>query len=198
MVVERLGFITTWFGRSPDKRDALARLLRGGDLPGSGWRLMSQRTWRTGSKGPDTEWGARARAAGSLTAWRSFQNRGVRQWVWLQMVPLTSVADAHAEFDLLKERGLRHQGARVRVLSERDVLIEPFAGSSRTWGYEQRITGLAGPGENKLLVAAVGSNVIVLCSSGAPVINWQSLAALAAKLGQRVPTPAHLKQNQQN
>lgn len=195
MVVERLGFLTSRLGRSPAKRDALARLLRAGDLPGAGWKPMSQRTWPTGAKGPDTEWGARARAAGSLTAWRSFQNRSVRQWLWLQMAPLVSIQDAHAEFEQIKERGLRHQGARVKVRSERDVMVEPFAGSSKIWAFEQRITGLGGPGENKLLVAAVNSTVIVVCSTGAPVVNWQSMAALAAKLGQRVPLTDQIKQN---
>jgi hypothetical protein len=193
VVVERLGFLTARLGRSPAKRDALARLLRAGDLPGAGWKPMSQRTWPTGAKGPRTEWAARARAAGSLTVWRSFQNRSVRQWLWLQIVPLLSIADAHAEFKQIRERGLRHQGARVRVQSEKDVAIDPFPGASKIWAHEQQIVGLAGPGVNKLLVVAVGSNVIVACSSGAPVVNWQAMAGLAAKQAQRVPPPEHLR-----
>jgi hypothetical protein len=195
VVVERLGFITARFGRNPAKRDALARLLRAGDLPGGGWRPMSQRTWPTGAKGPATEWGARARAAGSRTAWRSFQNRSVRQWLWLQTVPLASIQDAHAEFEQIRERGLRNQGARVRVQREQDVAVDPFPGASKIWAHEQHIVGLAGPGVNKLLAVTVGSNVVVVCSSGAAVVSWQAMAGLAAMQAQRVPPPAHLEQD---
>jgi hypothetical protein len=196
VAAQRLRFLTALFGSNPDKRNVLARLLNPGDLPGSGWKAMSQRTWPTGDKGPATEWGERARALGGLTAWRSFQNRSVRQWLWLQVAPLATVSDANAEFDLIKERGLRNQGARVKVESERDIPVEPFAGASKIWAHEQRISGLAGAGVNKLLVAVVGSNVIVVCSSGAPVVNWQAMSGLAAKQSQRVPPPLHLKQHQ--
>ena len=187
MVVERLGAIANLFGSSPAKRDALARLLTSADLPGSGWRRMSEKTWRTGAKGPETEWARRAREAGSLTAFRSLQNRAVRQWIWTQMTPLVSMEDAHAEFEQIRERGLRTQGA-VKVHSEKDVAVDLFAGSTRIWAHEQRVTGLFGNGTNKLLAAVVGTSVIVVCSSGTEVITWNAMAGLAIKLGQRVPT----------
>ncbi|HEV3361835.1 MAG TPA: hypothetical protein VG247_33910 [Pseudonocardiaceae bacterium] len=186
MVVERLGTIANLWS-SPARRDALARLLTSADLPGSGWRKMSEKTWPTGAKGPATEWSERARAAGSLTAFRSLQNRGVRQWIWTQMTPLVSMADAHAELERMRERGLRTQGA-VRVHSEKDVAVDLFAGSTRIWAHEQRVTGLFGNGTNKLLAAVVGTSVIVVSSSGTEVITWSAMAGLAVKLGQRVPT----------
>lgn len=175
------------FERRHAKRDALARLLTGADLPGSGWRKMSEKTWPAGTKGPATEWGRRAREAGSLTAFRSLQNRAVRQWVWTQMTPLVSMEDAHAEFEQIKERGLRTQGA-VRVHSEKDVAVDAFAGSTRIWAHEQRVTGLFGNGTNKLLAAVVGTSVIVVCASGTEIITWNAMTGLAVKLGQRVPT----------
>lgn len=186
VVVERLAAIGNLFGSSPEKRDALARLLTIADLPGSGWRKMSEKTWRTGSKGEHTEWADRAREAGSLTAFRSMQNRGVRQWVWSQMTPLVSVQDAHAEFDRIKERGVRNAGV-VRVREEKDVAVDLFSGATRIWAHEQTTTGLAGTGSNKLLAVVVATSVIVVCSSGSPVITWSTMAGLAMKLGQRVP-----------
>lgn len=186
MVLERLSSIADLFGSSPERRDALARLLTPTDLPGSGWRKMSDKTWRTGAKGEKTEWALRAGEAGSLTAFRSIQNRGVRQWMWSQMTPLVSVTDAHAEFERIKDRGVSNRGA-VRVQNEKDIAVDPFLGATRIWAHEQSTTGLAGPGSNKLLAAVVASSVIVVCTSGAPVLNWSTMAGLAAKLGQRVP-----------
>jgi hypothetical protein len=186
VVVERLSALANLFGSSPEKRDALARLLTTSDLPGSGWRRISEKTWRTGSKGERTEWAERAGAAGSLTAFRSMQNRGVRQWVWSQMTPLVSITDAHAEFERIKERGVS-TGASVRVHGEQDVAVDLFSGSTRIWAHEQTVTGLFGQGSNKLIAAVVASSVIVICSSGAPVITWNTMAGLAAKLSQRVP-----------
>ena len=43
------------------------------DLPGSGWRVRDERTWRTGVGG-DEAWAGRAREMKSVTAWRSFEN----------------------------------------------------------------------------------------------------------------------------
>jgi hypothetical protein len=186
VVLERLSSIANLFGSSPERRDALARLLTPTDLPGSGWRKMSDKTWRTGAKGEQTEWALRAGEAGSLTAFRSIQNRGVRQWMWSQMTPLVSVPDAHAEFERIKDRGVSNRGA-VRVQNEKDVAVDPFLGATRIWAHEQSTVGLAGPGSNKLLAAVVASSVIVVCTSGAPVLNWTTMAGLAAKLGQRVP-----------
>jgi hypothetical protein len=186
VVLERLSSIADLFGSSPERREALARLLTPFDLPGSGWRKMSEKTWRTGAKGEKTEWALRAGEAGSLTAFRSLQNRGVRQWMWSQMTPLVSVTDAHAELERIKDRGVSNRGA-VRVRSEHDVAVDLFSGATRIWAHEQNTVGLAGPGSNKLLAAVVATSVIVVCTSGAPVINWNTMAGLAAKLGQRVP-----------
>ena len=186
VVVERLAGIANLFGSSPEKRDALARLLTPADLPGSGWRKMSEKTWRTGAKGEQTDWAARAADAGSLTAFRSLQNRGVRQWVWSQMTPLVSVADAHAEFARIRERGVRNSGA-VRVREEKEVAVDLFAGATRIWAHEQSTVGMIGPGSNKLIAAVVASTVIVVCSSGSPVVTWNSMAGFVAKLGQRIP-----------
>ena len=178
--------IARLFGTSPERHDALARLLNASDLPGSGWRRMSEKTWRTGSKGEQTEWSQRAGEAGSLTAFRSLQNRNVRQWVWSQMTPLVSVTDAHAELERLRERGVRSHGA-VRVHDEKDIAVDLFAGATRIWAHEQNTMGLTGQGSNKLLAVVVASSVLVVCSSGSPIVTWNSMSGLAVKLSQRVP-----------
>ena len=68
------------------------------------------------------------------------------------------------------------------------MAVDLFPGATRIWAHEQATSGLTGQGSNKLLAAVVSSTVLVICSSGAPVVTWNAMAGLAAKLGQRVPT----------
>jgi hypothetical protein len=52
-----------------------------------GWTMLDQRRWRTGQRS-DQPWAARARALGSVTAWRSFAHEGRNRWLWAQATPL--------------------------------------------------------------------------------------------------------------
>ncbi len=67
MVMRRVQFVTAQLGHKAGKDEVLARMLGADDLPDGPWRMMDQRTWRTGVIGPATEWGERARQVGSLT-----------------------------------------------------------------------------------------------------------------------------------
>src|ERR1039457_1852787 len=94
VAVNRLRFAVAQLGRRAGARDALACLLGVEDLRGAGWRVLDERTWRTGVAEHAAPWGGQARAAGSVTAWRSFQDAAGRRWVWVQVMPLVSAQDA--------------------------------------------------------------------------------------------------------
>jgi hypothetical protein len=87
-------------------RTVLARLLAAADLPGGPWRVLDQRTWRTGTIGSPTLWGDRARQAGSVTAWRSFRDAGAERWAWIQIAPLASAGDAESALSGVGDRRL--------------------------------------------------------------------------------------------
>lgn len=179
-------FVAAQLGRKAGAGEALARLLSGSDLPGGPWRLMDQRTWRTGVVGPTTAWGERARQAGSVTAWRSLRHETAPRWVWIQVMPMASEEDAGAALAGIGERGLANLGSRVRLMSQRDVPVEPFAGASAVWAREQHNEGRDGPGTVPMLAGAVRHWLVLVCLSGSPVWDWQSASELAAHQAARL------------
>jgi hypothetical protein len=174
-------------GRKAGNRDALARLLESGDLPGEGWQVADERTWRTGVTGPSTAWGERARQAGSVTAWRSFRDAAGSRWAWIQLTPFGSAEDARAALTAIGDHALASPGAQVRLVSEREVPIEPFAGAAEVWAKEQHTDGHDGPGLVLMLAGAVSASLLVLCVSGSPAWDWQSTSDLAAVQAGRLP-----------
>jgi hypothetical protein len=180
MVMRRIQFVTAQLGRKSGKDEVLAGLLRAGDLPDGPWRVMDQRTWRTGVMGSATAWGERARQAGSVTGWRSFAHQTAPRWAWIQVMPLASADDAGAALSVIGKRGLANLRSGVQLVSERDVPVEPFPGASAVWAREQHTTGKDGPGVVLMLAGAVSRWLVIVCLSGSPAWDWSSASELAA------------------
>jgi len=188
MVLRRTRFALAQLGRQPGKRDKLASLVDCGDLPGGPWQVVDERTWHTGVTGPSTPWGERARQARSVTAWRSFRDATASRRAWVQVAPLASAEDAREALTGIGERGLKNLNAKVRLVSETDVPVEPFTGASAVWAREQHTEGRDGPGVVLMLAGAVSEWLMVLCVSGTPAWDWQSTSELAAVQAARLPT----------
>lgn len=186
MVLRRVQFAAAQLGRKAGQAEALARLLSGSDLPDGPWRVLDQRTWRTGQAGPATAWGERARQAGSVTAWRSFSHETAPRGAWIQAVPMASEEDAGAALAGLGDRALANLGSGVRLVSQRDVPVEPFAGASAVWAREQHTEGRDGPGVVLILAGAVGCWLVIVCVSGSPAWDWPSASELAARQATRL------------
>ena len=178
-MIQQLRFLRAQLGPKPGSRAHLARLLSGDDLPGGTWRRIDQRTWRTGVTS-STPWGDRARATGSVTAWRSFRDQAGGRWLWLQVTPLASAEDASTAVDEVGSVLLRNPRATARLVSEKDVDIEPFTGASKVWAHEYCTEGRDSPGTSLLLAGAVDVFVIAVAASGQPAWDWQSVSDLAA------------------
>ena len=181
MVLRRLGFVAAQMSAGPGARRALARVVTAGDLPGGGWSVLDERTWRTGMSGPATGWGRRARAEGSVTAWRSFKAAPAKRWCWVQVVPLVSEADALSALDEVGDRGIRNLRARVTVVREHDADIGAFPGAGKVRAHEQHTTGPDGEGAALMLAAACGRYMIVVSGSGAPEWTWDEMVPVAAR-----------------
>jgi hypothetical protein len=179
MISPRVQFVRAQLGRKVGKGDALARLLSGNDLPDGPWRVLDQRTWRTGEIGRATAWGDRARQAGSVTVWRSFSHQTARRWAWIQVIPTASDEDAGDALADVGERMLANLRSRVRLVSQHDVSLEPFAGASAVWAREQHTEGRDGPGVTLMLAGAVTHWLVIVCLSGASAWDWPSASALA-------------------
>lgn len=180
MVLRRVQFVKAQLGHKAGKGEALARVLSESDMPEGPWRVLDQRTWRTGEIGPATAWGDRARQAGSVTAWRSFRHVTGSRGAWIQVMPMASEADAGAVLAGLGERLLANLRSRGRLVSQRDVPMEPFAGASAVWAREQHTESRDGPGVVLMLAGAVSHWLVIVCLSGSPAWDWQSAQELAA------------------
>jgi hypothetical protein len=181
MVLRRLGFVAAQLASRPGARQALARVLSAGDLPGDGWSVIDERTWRTGIAGPATGWGRRARAAGSVTAWRSFQAASAQRWCWDQVVPLVSAADALSALDEAADRGIGNPRASVTVTRGHDAGIGAFPGAGNVRAREQHTTGPGGDGVAMMLAAACGTYLIVVSGSGSPQWTWEEMISVARR-----------------
>ena len=169
------------------KGAAVSRVLAAQDLAGA-WRTLDERAWLTGHGGAPTDWGRRAREAGSVTAWRSFHD-GADRWAWVQVVPLASADDAMSALVEVGKRFLANPRSEVRVVLERDVPLDPFPGADAVWAHEQHTRPLAKPGPDGislLLAGAVGRHVVVLALSGTPAWDWNAASALAAHQATRL------------
>jgi len=188
MDLRRAQFVAAQLGRKAGKREVLACLLGAADLPGGAWVVLDERTWRTGVAGPSTPWGERARQAGSMTAWRSFRDETAERWAWNQVTPLASAEDARGALAEIGKRGVPNLSAKVQLVSERDVDIEPFVGASAVWAREQQSHGRDGAGVALMLAGAVDNWLTVLSLSGTPAWDWQSASQLAALQAVRLST----------
>ncbi len=163
MALKRLGFIAAQLMPKPGARQVLARVVTVDDLPGGGWSVIDERTWR------------------SVTAWRSFEAVAARQWCWVQVMPLVSEPDALSALEGIGDRLLRNLRAEVTLLREHDVAIEAFPGAGRVWAHEQHTIGPDGEGVARTLAAACGAYLIVVAASGSPEWPWDSVVSVARR-----------------
>lgn len=189
VVIRRLRFMWAQIGHKPGGARLQARLLSGDDLPGGHWRQIDQRTWRTGVTSR-TAWGDRARAEGSVTAWRSFRDQATGRWLWLQVMPLASAQDARTAVDEVGDVQVRNLRATVRLVAEKDAGIDPFAGAGKIWSREYHTDGPDGPGTTFMLAGAVDEFVVVVSASGQPAWDWPSVSGLAASQARRLTEDA--------
>ena len=160
----RLRWATSRVPRRSAERE-LSRLLSAGDLEGTGWRKLDERAWRTGKSGNDAPWALRAREAGLLTAWRSFEQTGAQRWMWAQISPLVSVSDADEALSTSADRFLRNFRATVTVVEHVDAQPLELSGQPSGWAFQQRTHGPKGEGESLYCGFVVGQTVAVLAAS---------------------------------
>lgn len=170
-------------GPKPGSRRSAALLLGPSDLPGGDWRKTDERTWRTGLGAGEVA--HRARQAGSVTAWRSFVDADEQGWLWCQVMPVASPADAITVMAGLDRLLLRNLRAKVTVLAEGEVEGLYIPGVDQTWAYEQRTEGPDGPGVALSLAVRIGALVAVMAASG-KAADWTQLAEIGAAQARRL------------
>jgi transposase len=182
-VASRLRFVLAQLLPKPQAREQLALLLDADvvasvvqSTDGERWRLLDQRSWRTGVVAEPAPWQTAARAANLVTVWRSFVCG--HRWLWVQWSPLTSDTDARAGLATASATtaGLANLRAEIVVVSSRDLDPPPVvAGADQVTAREDATTG---PGPVRTLRCASGKHLLVLSASG-DGWSWPEVVSLA-------------------
>lgn len=169
-------------------RAALQRLLSVGDLPGAGWKVIDQRTWRTGVGGRSA-WQASARAVGSITAWRSFEQANASRYLWVQVTPLASPSDAAEALAALEDKSMANLRFRGAPGERRTVSLSLRSGQAT--GVEQDTSLPSGPSTTLMLPVIDGATLVLVCASatGADPWHWPDVVALAEAQSARLAVP---------
>jgi hypothetical protein len=186
-VPTRIRFAIARLGTKAGKARSLNMLVGPSELPGEGWKVLDERTWRTGALGSASEWAKRARAAGSITAWRSFENSSDRRWLWLEVVPLASNSDSEAAVRDVPSRGMANAAA-PSMQAQRDVANLAVPGVDNVWGVEQDVVTRQGePGQAKMLAGTHKATLLVVTASGLVAAwSWDDVSAIAALVSARI------------
>jgi hypothetical protein len=167
-------------------RRSVALLPTTSELPGDGWTVLAQRTWRTGRLGPRFEAGNRAAAAGSVTAWRSFENAARTRWLWVQIIPMASEVDAQIALEKSSESGMRNRRAEVTLVEELEVPSPSIPGIGARWALEHHVSSPNGERVNLLMGGSVGRVVFRLQASGWIDWSWDEVGAVAEVVVARI------------
>lgn len=148
---------------------------------------MDERAWRTGKSGADGAWASRAKEAGLITAWRSFEQQKASRWLWVQATPLVSEEDAVDSLRSVPQRMLRNVRADVTLVSSAEVEAVAVANASSGWACEQQTSSRRGAGLALYSAFVTGSTVVALAASGlAGSWTWTEVTALAQKQADRL------------
>jgi hypothetical protein len=179
-------------GQKPEpKRRSVNLLPDASELPGDGWVVLDERTWRTGRIRKPAAWGVRARQQGSVTAIRSFEQKAVARWVWAEVMPLASDDDAAEALTELPNRFVRNPRSIVTLTSEFPVNDITVPGCSQTWAYAQEGTSSMGDSTTQMLAGAVGRVLFCLGASGLrDMWSWDEVILVAGTIVERIEQSA--------
>jgi hypothetical protein len=189
------------FGRWSRRINSTSMLLQTGDLPGMGWRVCSDRTWRVGTTpGPpleseemyqvrlsnENERAVRARAAGGFIALRSFKLAKTPKSLMSQIFPYSSTDDAEAatsdRFAVIRDRKI--DGI---VVSEERTIDGEVIGGNRTIYFERFHTHDGDPCVARSIIGSVDRVGFIITGSERPDgWTWIELTAVAHEQAKRI------------
>ena len=120
---------------------SLAMLVAPDCLPGPGWHVTRDRTWVTGELDPDSDKSRRAREAGVVTAWRSFEQAGTGRSAWVEVVPYATAEDAELSLDQSPRYFVGADGPDETLVAGVAVPGQELPGLPNLWVYEKSVAG---------------------------------------------------------
>ncbi len=167
---------------------SLGMLLDVLDLPGTGWKVLDERTRRTGFSDPRAERSIRARAIGSVMASRSFHREDPYQALWTQVSPFDSIPDAQSAVGDSRSSLLPNLGQRAIITYERAVGEVTPLGIEDPWVYEQSAESTWGSGVTRIVCGRVDRSVIAIACTARDNNGWSwaDISALATLQAEKV------------
>jgi hypothetical protein len=181
----RFAIAQVWVPRSDSLLEPMDILPTAPEL-GAGFKVIEERRWRTGIS---TEpWASRAKMAGSVTAWRSFSDRGDR-WLWIQATPLANDDDAKSAIGNQWSRTMANLGFRGRLLETRPGPSIATLGFD-TSTMEQDVAMGQKLFKAKYIAWRHRSLINTLCATGPEEAwPWAALSQIAEAQNRRVAQP---------
>jgi hypothetical protein len=179
-ILKRVRFGAAQLGRKSGKEQSLAMLVDSTELPGRSWRMLDERTWRTGVIGSSEEEATRAREIGSVTAWRSYENIEYSWSLWMQVIPFVNVEDAMKAVPKVAENLLKNNRSQVVVTDQRFVDGGEINGVNTILRIEQLTSSDVGTGSVKYFAGNVGEVMFALGTAmRMEFIDWGRVDELA-------------------
>ena len=168
-------------GGATETARSLAMLAAAADLPGPGWEVAEDRTWSTGGLDPTSEKSRRARRAGTVTAWRTFRQRGSVRSAWVEVVPYATGEDAAVSLRQSPRYFTGAGGPDEEVVAEHLVEDLGLPGVPDVWMYEKTVRGPDGTRHVRYVAGTVAQVLFIASCSGEPgQWTWQDVVTLAA------------------
>jgi len=158
-------FLIAQFGKPSERKKARSVIVETDELPGNGWKLLSERLWRSGVIGAKSSdpVAQRSRQAGGFAAWRSFGLEYPPRGLWAEVIPYGTIADAEAAVPNMRSMVKKNPHFDGWVAGERTVEGIASTGATRLMVSEQFIEGTAvGPRNTKYFIGCVGPIVFLL------------------------------------
>jgi hypothetical protein len=166
---------------------SLALLAEAIHLPGPGWQVVRDRTWVTGELDPDSEKSGRARKAGVVTAWRSFEQDGTGRSAWVEVVPYATAADAELSLRQSPRYFVGTDQADEEVISGGEIEDRSVPGVTNAWIYEKSVRGPSGTRVSRYAAGTLGQVLFITsCSGGEDQWSLDDLVGLATLQADRV------------
>jgi len=182
------------FGRWSKKVKSLSTLLYVEELPGSGWKVVSERAWRVGEfAGPpvqtkdeyrlsletESEESHRARMSREFVAYRVLKTKRSVHAVMTQLLPYVTEGDAASSVPKVLKRLRGRSNKQVVVESDMEV-DESLSALSNTVFVEQRLKVHGEDRLLKLVLGNVGRFLLVLeCTDRGEGWSWEDVIAVA-------------------
>lgn len=185
---ESQGYVFAQFGKRSERKRSLSILMNQAELPGQGWRVVDERTWRSGSIGPRSDAAVRSLKAGGVIAWRSFGQKEPPRGVWIQVGPYGTVEDAESAVPELFSRSIKSSRFEGRVSEEKSIVDISIPGVAHAAFIEQSIEGTSvGPRNSKYVVGSVSQYVFGIgCTGRADGWPWAEVLVLASLQADKV------------